>query len=156
MRRCCLFLIDLAQCACSETASESLDQARGALAESRYVDAAEAADLGLARNADAVTAWGLELVKLEALAREGRGDDTVVQLEKLAGTKPKQVAASQYAATADQLRPAGQGGATLPVLDLGRNRFPEGAILLGPVAPPKAPPSLGGLEPVRIASAVSV
>ena len=42
-------------------------------------------DLGLAGDADEVTGWGLELVKLEALAREGLGDDTLAQLEKLAG-----------------------------------------------------------------------
>ena len=146
MRLFFLFLIPLALCACSETARESLDEARNAVAESRYADAVEAADVGLARDADAVTAWGLELVKLEALAREGRGDDTVVQLEKLAGSRPNQVAASQYAATADQLRSVGQGGATIQVLDLGLKRFPEDAILLSLIEEAKVAPAGGSDE----------
>jgi hypothetical protein len=146
MRLFCLLVIALTLCACSETARQSLDQARDALAESRYADAVEAADVGLARDADAMTAWGLELVKLEALAREGRGDDTVVQLEKLAGSRPNQVAASQYAATADQLRSVGQGGATIQVLDLGLKRFPEDAILLSLIEEAKVAPAGGSDE----------
>jgi hypothetical protein len=149
MRLFCLLVIALVLCACSETARQSLDQARDALAESRYGDAVEAADLGLARDADAVTVWGLELVKLEALAREGRGDDTVAQLEKLAGSRPKQIAGSQYAATADQLRSVGQGGASIQVLDLGLKRFPEDAILLGLIEEAKATP-VGGSDELEM------
>ena len=143
MRLFCLLVIVLAVSACAESARDSLGQARDALAESRYADAVEAADQGLARDGDAVTTWGLELVKLEALAREGRGDDAVVQLEKLAGSRPQQVAATQYAATADQLRSAGQGGATIQILDLGLRRFPEDVTLMGLIEEAKAAPAAG-------------
>ena len=141
MRPFCLLVITLALCACSQTARESLGEARQALAESRYADTIAAADLGLAGEADAVTSWGLELVKLEALAREGRGDDTVAQLEKLAASQPQRVTGGQYAATADQLRTAGDGPATIQVLDLGLKRFPEDSTLLDLIEEAKAAPA---------------
>ena len=109
MRLFCLVALALVLFACSESPRESLEGARQALAESQYADAIAAADAGLGGNADEVTRWGLELVKLEALAREGRGDETLVQIEKLARSKPEHVPASQYFATSGQLRAAGQG-----------------------------------------------
>ncbi len=146
MRPFCLLLIVLAVCACSESARESLGEARAALAESRYADAVVAADDGLGLDADEVTAWGLELVKLEALAREGRGDETLSHLEELAVAQPERVTAAQYSTTADQLRAAGEGGATIQVLDLGLQRFPEDATLLALIEQAKAAPAPGGDE----------
>jgi hypothetical protein len=146
MRRFCILLIALALGACADTPRESLDEARQALAESRYADAIAAADAGLAGDADALTSWGLELVKLEALARDGRGDDTLAQLEKLAASRPEQMPATQYSATADQLRAAGQGGGAIQVLDAGLKRFPEDQTLLGLIEEAKAAPAPGSDE----------
>jgi hypothetical protein len=148
MRPFCLFPMAflLVLSACSESPRESLDQAQQALAESRYTDAVVAADAGLAGSPDEVTIWGLELVKLEALAREGRGEDTVAQLEKLAGSRPEHVPATQYSATAGQLRVAGQGAAAILVLDLGLKRFPEDETLAGLIEEARAAPAEGSDE----------
>jgi predicted Zn-dependent protease len=146
MRRFSMLVIALALGACAETPRESLDGARQALAESRYADAIAAADAGLAGDADAVTAWGLELVKLEALARDGRGDDALDQLEELAALRPGHMPSTQYSATADQLRAAGQGGAAIQVLDAGLGRFPEDPMLLGLIEEAKAAPAPGSEE----------
>ena len=146
MRLFCVLVIVLAFCACSESARDSLGEAREALAESRYADAVVAADDGLARDADEVTAWGLELVKLEALAREGRGNETRQHLEELAVARPEHVTAAQYSTTADQLHTAGEGAATIQVLDLGLQRFPDDATLLALIEEAKAAPAPGGDE----------
>ncbi len=141
MRRFSLLVIALAFGACAETPRESLDEARQALAESRYADAITAADVGLAGDADAVTAWGLELVKLEALARDGRGDDALAQLEELATLRPEHMPATQYSATADQLRAAGQGAAAIQVLDAGLGRCPEDPTLMDLIEEATAAPA---------------
>ena len=106
----------------------------------------ETAETGLQGSPDEGTAWGLELVRLEALARDGRGDDTVAQLEKLAQARPAQVPASQYTATADQLRAAEQAGAAIQVLDLGLKRFPDDASLVAQIEKAKAAPAAGSEE----------
>lgn len=146
MRRFCTLLTVLALGACSQTPRDSLDEARQALAESRYADAITAADVGLAGDADAVTTWNLQLVKLEALARDGRGDDTLAQLADLAAARPEHVPASQYAASADQLRAAGQGAAAIQVLDAGLQRFPADRTLRGLIEEAKAAPAPGSEE----------
>ena len=146
MRCFSVLVMALALGACAETPRESLDEARQALAESRYPDAIAAADAGLAGDADAVTAWGLDLVKLEALARDGRGDDALVQIEELAALRPEQMPATQYSATADQLRAAGQGAASIQVLDAGLGRFPEDQMLLGLIEDAKTAPAPGSEE----------
>jgi hypothetical protein len=111
--------------ACSDSARNALDQARKALAETHYSEAVTAADAGLARSPEKITSWGLEIVKLEALARSGRGDETLAQLQKLTTEWPDNMLADQFAATADQLRGAGQGAAAADALDLGLKRFPD-------------------------------
>jgi len=146
MRPFCVLVICLALAACSASPRESLDEARQALAESRYADAIAAADAGLGGGANEVTVWGLELVKLEALARAGRGEETLVQLGLLAEVRPEQVPASQYSATADQLRAAEQGGAAIQVLDLGLKRFPDEPTLVALIEEAKAAPAPGSDE----------
>jgi hypothetical protein len=132
--------------ACAESPRDSLADARQALAESRYEDAIASAEAGLAAGGDEVTTWGLELVRLEALARDGRGDAAVAQIEKLAGQRPEQMPPSQYSASADQLRSAEQGGAAIQVLDLGLKRFPEDATLLALIEEAKQAPAAGSDE----------
>ena len=146
MRPFFLLVFALALLACAESARESLSEAQGALAESRYADAVAAADAGLVGGADEVTAWGLELVRLEALARDGRGDDTVVQIQKLSEARPEQVPPNQYSATADQLHSAEQGAAAIQVLDLGLKRFPDDAALLALIEKAKEAPAAGSDE----------
>ncbi len=146
MRISCLLLMVLLAGACAESARDSLDAARRELAESSYAEAIATADAGLALEADDVTRWGLELVRLEALAREGRGDDVVAQLGKLAGERPEQLGADQYAATAGQLRSAEAGGAAIQVLDLGLKRFPEDSALAKLIEEARSAPEAGSDE----------
>ena len=115
--------------ACSPSSQESLGDARDALNSGDYAAALAAAEAGMAGAPDEVTAWGLSLVKLEALARQGSGEEALAQLDALAGQRPEQVPADQYAATADQLRAAGQGEAAIQALDRGLKRFPDDAQL---------------------------
>jgi hypothetical protein len=131
---------------CAESAQDSLGEARAALADARYDEALAAAEAGLANPSDEVTAWGLELVKLEALARGGQGEPTLAQLQKLAAERPENVPADQYAAIADQLRGAGAGPEAIAVLDSGLKRFPEDAELLRQIEAAKAAPAAGSEE----------
>lgn len=146
MRRFFLLLIPLAWLACAGSARDSLEQGRQALAESRYDDAIAAAEQGLAAGGDEVTVWGLELVRLEALARGGRGDETVAQLQKLAGERPERISARQYSASAGQLRAADERVAAIQVLDLGLSRFPEDPDLRALIEEAKRAPAAGSGE----------
>lgn len=141
MRLRCLWiftLVGLVLACGGESARDTLATARQALNETRYADALQAADQGLAAGADEVTAWGLELVKLEALARDGQGEAALAQLTKLAGERPQNMNADQYAATADQLRNAGVGTVAIQALDLGLQRFPDDTQLQGQIDAAKA------------------
>jgi len=153
MHRWAPIAIGLVLAACGESARDALEQARKALAETNYSAAVAAADAGLARNSDAVTSWGLEIVKLEALARAGRGDETLAQLEKLAAAHPEHMQADQFVATADQLRGAGQGAAAVGAIDLGLKRFPDDKALRAQIeqakAKAKAAPDDAELERLR-------
>src|SRR5262245_37136360 len=122
MRRFGAVAAALALAACAESARDALEKARKDLAQTHYPEAIAAADAGLARSPDAITSWGLEVVKLEALARSGRGDETLAQLEKLTSRWPDNMLAEQFAVTADQLRGAGQGAAAIQALDQGLKR----------------------------------
>ena len=85
-------------------------------------------------------------MKLEALARSGRGDETLAQLEKLTAGWPDNMLADQYAVTADQLRAAGQGPAAIQVLDQGLKRFPKDEALLAQIEQAKKAPAPGSDE----------
>ena len=146
MHRWAPIAIGLALAACGESARDALDSARKALAETHYSEAIAAADAGLAREPEAVTSWGLELVKLEALARSGKGDETLAQLAKLTAAWPDNMLAGQFAATADQLRAAGQPAAAIQALDQGLKRFPQDQALLAQIEKAKKAPAPGSDE----------
>ena len=146
MRAFFLFSSLLLLLACAESAQEQLSSARQALAESNYDIAIEAAEQGLAAGGDEVTAWGLQLVRLEALARAGAGEDALALLAQLARERPEQVTPGQYSATAGQLRAAGEGGAAIQALDQGLKRFPEDASLQGLIEEAKQAPAEGSDE----------
>jgi len=146
MRRFGIAAAILALAACAESARDSLEEARKALAETHYPEAISAADAGLARAPDAITSWGLEVVKLEALARSAQGDATLAQLDKLTAGWPDNMLADQFAATADQLRAAGQGAAAIQALDQGLKRFPKDPALLAQIEQAKKAPEPGSDE----------
>jgi hypothetical protein len=110
---------------------DHLIEARAALADAAYDEALAAAEVGLLTAAagsqealDDATSWGLELAKLEAHARAGHGEEAKEQLVELARLHPNRVVASEYFATAQQLREAGAGTAAIEVLDMGAILFP--------------------------------
>jgi tetratricopeptide (TPR) repeat protein len=115
---------------CGHSAQDELAIARQALADADYEEALAAADSGLAEAPDEKTAWGLELVKLEALARGGHGTAARAQLNALAERHPDRVPVTQYSATAHQLRSAGQKPEAIEVLDAGVKRFPDESMLV--------------------------
>ena len=110
---------------CNAGPSDHLVEARSQLAETAYEDAVEAADAGLsAASGDSPTSWGLKMVKLEALARAGRSEETKELLTRIVSRYPERIPTSQYAATADQLDKAGEGPAAIEVLDMGMQQYP--------------------------------
>ncbi len=118
-------------CGCEVSRQDYLNEARAALADAAYDEAIAAAEAGLGAAAagpqdllDDATSWGLELVKLEAHARAGHGEGAKEQLTELASLHPNRVVASEYFATAHQLRGAGAGTAAIEVLDMGAILFP--------------------------------
>ena len=127
-----------ALCGCEMSRQDHLIEARAALADAAYDDAVAAAEAGLRTAAassqetadraqeelDDATSWGLELAKLEAHARAGHGEEAKQQLTELVNLHPNRVAASEYFATAHQLRGAGEGTAAIEVLDMGAILFP--------------------------------
>jgi len=120
-----LLVLLLAVGGCDRPASEHLVEARAAMSDTAYEDALSAADAGLAApGLDDPTRWGLELVRLEALARSGHGAETRDLVSELANRHPERFPSAQYAATAVQLEKAGDGPAAIEVLDLGMKHHP--------------------------------
>lgn len=115
--------------ACGSSPAAHLQDARQALADASYSDVVAAADAGLRADPDAKTAWALELAKLEALARSGRGDEAVALLQRLGAEHPDRVGPTQYCATSDQLRTAGAAPAAIQALDLGAKHHPDDAVI---------------------------
>jgi hypothetical protein len=114
---------------CGSSAADHLQDARQALADASYSDVVAIADGGLRAEPEPKTAWALELVKLEALARSGQGEAAIAQLEGLAAAHPERLGPTQYSATADQLRGAGDAAAAIRALDLGAKQHPGDAMI---------------------------
>ena len=68
------------------------------------------------------------------------------QLAVVESLQPQAVPATLYAATADQLRAAGDGPGAILVLDRGFQRFPENAALETLIAAAKQAPSVDADE----------
>lgn len=116
-------------CACEKSGHEQLADARNSLASAAYDDAVKSADAGLGSSPSKADAWGLELVKLEAYARGGSGELAKQQLIALADKYAAQLTATDYSSTAQQLKEAESGTAAIEVLDLGKKRFPDDAMI---------------------------
>ena len=129
MKLLATFALIVSICGCEKAPQEHLADARVDLADTVYDEAIAAAQAGLLANPDAATSWGLELVMLEAHARAGHAEEAKNQLGKLANLHPNRVPASEYSATAYQLRSAGQGSAAIEVLDMGASTFPYDPVI---------------------------
>jgi hypothetical protein len=135
--------------ACAAGPDEQLEEARAQLARGAHAEAAAAAAAGLAAGAEGATAWRLELVALEAEARDGRGAEALARLERLGQTWTAQADAALYLQTAGQLREAGQAAAAVSVLDAGARRFPQDADLAKAIEQAKASGTAEELERLR-------
>lgn len=110
---------------CSASPEDHLRQAREAMAKADYAAAAAKADAGLQATPEGATAWGLELVRLEAHARLGNEQEVTQQLGRLEQSHGEHLKGSRYVSLAQQLQLAGKGAAAIKVLDMGHKRFPE-------------------------------
>jgi hypothetical protein len=108
---------------------DHLAEARQGLSDVAYADAIASADAGLQSGPNEVTRWGLELVKLEALARGGYGEETKAQLTKLIELDANRIPASEFFATAHQLKTAGESVVAIEVLDQGKTYFPYDVVI---------------------------
>jgi hypothetical protein len=111
----------------SRSASDYHTDARAALERGDAPGALRLADEGLARDdvkQDAVAAWRLEQVRLEALAKSGKGAEVAKELERLAGVYRAQVTPSLYRSLADRVKEAGDVSGAIEVLAAGDQRFP--------------------------------
>lgn len=120
-----------ALCGCGASARDQLAEAREALAATDYTAAIEASAAGLRAVPDAATAWALETIRCEALARSGASGPLLEQLARLEIEAPERLTPTFYSASADQLRRAGDAAGAVQVLDRGLKRHPKSALLVG-------------------------
>jgi hypothetical protein len=135
----------------SKSPADYHTEARTALDTGDAPEAIRVADEALAQDAvkrDAAAAWRLEQVRLEALAKSGKGAEVTRELERLAGTHPAQVTASLYRSLADKAKAAGDVPGAIDVLAAGDRRFPaEHASFVEAIDALK---STGSLDPAQV------
>lgn len=129
MNSFCRRLVLLATVACVACSGDPVERARAALAAGQLVEAEEIAARHLERNPNEKpkVRWALERIRIEALARSGRGDQALERLETLASAYPAQVDAALYLTVAAWARAAGDSAGATQILDGGRKRFPAEA-----------------------------
>jgi len=134
-----------------KSAADYHNEARSALDGGDTGRALRVAEEGLRADAvkqDAAAAWRLEQIRLEALARSGKGADVKRELERLAGTYAGQVNASLYRSLADKTKAAGDTEGAIDVLAAGDKRFPaEHASFVEAIDALK---SSGSLDPAQV------
>jgi hypothetical protein len=101
------------------------EEAQAALDRRDLATAATRADAGIAAaKGDRATAWRFEQVRLEALARGGKGAEVQATLERLAGSHAAQVQSPLFLAAAGWLKEAGDTKGAVDLLIAGDARFP--------------------------------
>ncbi len=113
---------------CGKSADDYAKEAQAALDAGDAAKAQQEANEGLkAAGSDKAVAWRLEKVRVDALAKEGKGKDIVADLAGLKTAYPTQATAQFYKAVADKLATAGDKDGQLAVLDAGNKSFPDDA-----------------------------
>jgi predicted Zn-dependent protease len=112
---------------CGPDPEQMKSDAQEALSVGNFSQAQEITSQALERvpASDTRLVWALERIRLEALARDNRGEDARQALERLASEYPTQAKASLYLAIATYLRDAGGTGDAIEMLAAGDERFPE-------------------------------
>lgn len=119
-------LLLLAACG-GKSPADLTAEAQSALDGGDAAKAVTLVDAALGQDAvkkDAASTWRLEQVKLDALAKTGKGAEVLSNLERLAGTNPKQVNAALYRALADKVKAAEDTAGAIDILAAGDKRFP--------------------------------
>lgn len=111
--------------ACGASAESHLESALKNLQSGQYDPAINDAAQGLQASPDDKTAWGLQLVVLEAYARSGKAAETNAKLEELATKHPDRVTPALYVEKADQLKGAGKAAEAIDTLHAADTRFPD-------------------------------
>ena len=103
-------------------------------------------DAGISGNK--ADAWRFESIRLEALARTGKGKDVATELDRLAADYAAQVTAALYRALADKARAANDNPGAIAILEAGDKRFPaENASFTEAI---QAINATGNLDPAEI------
>lgn len=121
-----LFAAFLAACG-GKSAADYQNEARAALDGGDAAKAIGIVTEALGRDAikqDAAASLRLEQIRLEALAKAGKGAEVKIELERVASAYPKNVNASLYRSLADRVKAAGDTGGAIDILVAGDKRFP--------------------------------
>ncbi len=121
-----LFAAFLAACG-GKSAADYQSEARAALDAGDASKAIEVVTAALGQDAikqDAAASLRLEQIRLEALARAGKGAEVKSELERVASAYPKNVNASLYRSLADRVKATGDASGAIDILVAGDKRFP--------------------------------
>lgn len=112
------------------TLEDRQKEVQSALDKGDYPAAIAAIDASLADAAisgDPARSWRFESMRLDALARGGKGDDVLNALDRLQPKYPTQITAALLRSLADKLRAASDTLGAIGVLDRGLKTFPAEA-----------------------------
>jgi hypothetical protein len=87
---------------------------------------------GQAEGAEPGRLWRIEKLRVQAVARQGQGEQATQHLERLAGAYASQVNAKLYAQIGTFVEGAGNDLEAISVYDAGAKRFPDAASLFRP------------------------
>jgi hypothetical protein len=121
-----LFAAFLAACG-GKSAVDYQNEARAALDGGDAAKAIQVVTEALGQDAikqDAAASLRLEQIRLEALAKAGKGTEVKIELERVASAYPKNVNASLYRSLADRVKAAGDTSGAIDILVAGDKRFP--------------------------------
>jgi hypothetical protein len=121
-----LFAAFLAACG-GKSAADYQNEARAALDGGDTVKAIATATEALGQEVvkkDPAAALRLEQIRLEALAKSGKGAEVKLELERVATAYPKNVGASLYRSLADRVKATGDTAGAIDILVAGDKRFP--------------------------------
>ena len=121
-----LFAAFLAACG-GKSAADYQTEARAALDGGDGTKAIAIVTEALGQEAvkkDPAAALRLEEIRLEALAKAGKGAEVKLELERVATAYPKNVGASLYRSLADRVKTAGDTAGAIDILLAGDKRFP--------------------------------
>ena len=145
-----LFAAFLTACG-GKSAADYQSEARAALDGGDAAKAIAVTTEALGQDAvkkEPAAALRLEQLRLEALAKAGKGAEVKLELERVATAYPKNVNAALYRSLADRVKAAGDTSGAIDILVAGDKRFPaEHASFTEAIDALKA---TGGVDPEQV------